>query len=123
MPGTTDPLALYEKVVATLPDVERKGASMPYTSHGGHMFSFITSDGVVALRLPAEALRTFLAKYRTRLCEQHGAVMKEYAAVPATLLRKTAELAVWLAQSHAYVAGLPPKATTRAKKPAAKKAR
>lgn len=114
-----DTLALYDKLVATLPGVERKGATMPYTSHGGHMFSFIASDGALALRLPAEALKAFLGKYRTKLCEQHGAVMKEYAVVPAALLRKTAELAVWFAQSHAYVAALPPKATK--KKAAGKK--
>lgn len=36
----TAKLELYEKLVATCPEVERKGASMPYTSHNGHMFSF-----------------------------------------------------------------------------------
>lgn len=114
-------LALYAKLVATRPGVEKKGAAMPYTSHGGHMFSFITADGALALRLPADALEAFLTKYRTRLCEQHGAVMKEYAVVPAALLRRTDELATHFAQSHAYVADLPAKPTTRGKKTAKKK--
>jgi len=35
-------LALYEKLVATNPKVERKGATMPYTSLNGHMFSLLT---------------------------------------------------------------------------------
>ena len=118
MAAPIDPqsLALYEKLVATRPGVERKGATMPYTSHRGHMFSFLADGGTLSLRLPVDALATFLAKYRTRLSEQHGAVMKEYAVVPAALLRKTAELAEWFAQSHAYVAALPPKAPTSAKK-------
>lgn len=120
--ASIDPAALasYEQLVATRPGVERKGATMPYTSHGGHMFSFMTADGSLALRLPADALQVFLTKYRTRLCEQHGAVMKEYALVPATLLRRTAELAPHFAQSHDYVAGLPAKPTMRGK-PSAKK--
>ena len=32
---------LYNKLVATIPAVERKGASMPYTSLNGNMFSFL----------------------------------------------------------------------------------
>ena len=30
---------LYEKVVATVPGVERKGATIPYTSLNGHMLA------------------------------------------------------------------------------------
>jgi len=37
-----DPLSLYEKLVATLPGVERKGDTVPYTSVNGHMFSNLT---------------------------------------------------------------------------------
>src|SRR5262245_35597433 len=36
-----DKLKLYEKLVATNPKVERKGATMPYTSLNGHMFSYL----------------------------------------------------------------------------------
>ena len=38
-------LALYEKLVATNPKVDRKGATMPYTSLNGHMFSLLTREG------------------------------------------------------------------------------
>ena len=43
-------LASYEKLVATKPDVERKGDTMPYTSVNGHMFSLLTKDDGVILR-------------------------------------------------------------------------
>ncbi len=33
-------MALYEKLVSTIPGIELKGATMPYTSFNGHMFSF-----------------------------------------------------------------------------------
>ena len=41
----SDNLALYEKLVATNPNVERKGDTMPYTSLNGHMFSLLTKQG------------------------------------------------------------------------------
>jgi hypothetical protein len=34
-------LVLYEKVVAAMAGVERKGDTMPYTSLNGHMFSVL----------------------------------------------------------------------------------
>lgn len=39
-----DKVALYERLVATDPRVERKGVTMPYTSVNGHMFSFLTKS-------------------------------------------------------------------------------
>jgi len=35
-------LELYDKLIAALPGVERKGATMHYTSLNGNMFSFLT---------------------------------------------------------------------------------
>ena len=53
---SADKLALYEKLVATDPNVERKGATMPYTSLNGHMFSFTSLVlWLFALLLPAGA--------------------------------------------------------------------
>ena len=108
-------VAHYDRLVATLPGVERKGAGMPYTSVNGHMFSFLTKDGTLALRLPDGERDAFLARYRTRLCEQHGVVLKEYVEVPDALLSRTAELAPYFASSRTHVASLKPKATTRPK--------
>ena len=106
-------LALYERLVATNPKVERKGATMPYTSLNGHMFSFLTKEGTLALRLPKEERESFLEKYETKLCVQHGAVMKEYVEVPDTLLSKTAQLRKYFEMSYTYVASLKPKSTKK----------
>jgi TfoX/Sxy family transcriptional regulator of competence genes len=108
-----DVLAWYEKLVATNPMIERKGATMPYTSLNGHMFSFLTKTGTLALRLPAEERDTFLKKYQTKLCEQHGSVMEEYVEVPNALLKKTQELKKYFDLSYAYVASLKPKPTKK----------
>ena len=85
-------LALYEKLVATNPDIERKGASVPYTSANGTMFSFLTADGTLALRLPPDQLEPFFEKFNTSHPVAYGKVMKDWAAVPDSLLAKTAEL-------------------------------
>jgi TfoX/Sxy family transcriptional regulator of competence genes len=111
---------MYEKLVASIPGVERKGAAMPYTSLNGHMFSFLTESGTMALRLPERERDAFLRKYKAKLCERHGTVMKEYVEVPDSLLKKTAELKKHFTASIAYVRSLKPKPTTRTK-PAAKK--
>ncbi len=110
-------VALYEALVATRPDVERKGAAMPYTSVNGNMFSLLTPDGTLALRLSESDRAAFMTKYDARQPVQYGVVMKEYVAVPAALLRKTRELAKYFAASHAYASGLRAKPTTK-KKPA-----
>lgn len=124
MPNATaktyaEKLELYEKLVATIPGVKRKGATMPYTSLNGHMFSLLTKEGWLALRLPAAERDAFLVQYKTKLCEQYGTVMPEYVEVPDALLKRTEELQGFFEISYAYVSSLKPKATTR--KTAAKK--
>lgn len=111
-------LVLYEELVATNPDVERKGATMPYTSLNGHMFSFLSKEGRVGLRLPKEERARFLEEYETELVVQYGRVMKEYVTVPDALLGDTDLLAGYFETSCAYVGSLKPKPTK--KKPAKK---
>jgi hypothetical protein len=110
-----DELALYDKLVATIPSLKRKGASVPYTSHNGHMFSYLSKSGTLALRLPADAREKFLKKYKATLCRQYGVVQKEYVEVPGRLLRKVAELEQYFALSFEYVRSLRPKATSKKK--------
>jgi hypothetical protein len=107
-------LKFYDKLVAMNPALQRKGATVPYTSLNGHMFSYLTKSGELALRLPDDALAPFLKKYKTTLCQYYGVVQKEYAIVPTSLLRKTQELKKYFDMSYAYVSSLKSKATTRA---------
>jgi TfoX/Sxy family transcriptional regulator of competence genes len=112
----SEKLELYEKLVATNPSVERKGAAVPYTSLNGHMFSYLSKEGKLALRLPPEDREAFLKKYKARLCEAYGVVQKEYVEVPDSLLSSTRELKKFFDASYAYVASLKPKPTARKKK-------
>jgi len=112
-----DKLALYDKLIATFPEIERKGAANPYTSLNGHMFSLLLGPaGVMALRLPEDEREKFLKKYDTTLYEAYGTVMKEYVTVPDVLLKNTKALEKYLAMSYAYVKTLKPKRTTKKKR-------
>lgn len=108
-----DPLAAYQRLIATMPGVERKGATMPYTSVNGNMFRFLDGAGTLALRLAVADRNRFMTTFDARLHEAHGHVMKEYVAVPPDLLDDVDTLAPWFAASWNYGSSLKPKATTR----------
>ena len=73
--------ALYDKLIATIPQIERKGDANPYTSLNGNMFTLLHQSRL-AIRLPENEREKFLKKYKTNLFEAYGTVMKEYVAVP-----------------------------------------
>src|SRR3984885_1699563 len=110
-------LAFYEKVLAAVPGVERKGDKVPYASHNGHMFTYLSKAGVMALRLPEKDREAFLKKYAARLCMQYGVVQKEYVDVPDSLLRNLEKLAKYLKASFFSPSKIKPK--TPGKKKAA----
>jgi hypothetical protein len=111
-------LDLYRKLVATIPSVELKGATVPYTSLNGNMFSYLSKEGKLELRLPEKEREAFLKKYKAKLCEAYGKVQPEYVEVPDSLLTATKELKKYFDCSYTYVSSLKPKPTT---KPKAKK--
>jgi len=109
-----DKVELFEKLLATIPEIERKGADNPFTSLNGNMFSLLLSpEGRMALRLPQDERERFLKKYKTTLFEAYGIVMKEYVAVPDTLLKKTKELQKYLQWSYDYAKTLKSKASKK----------
>ena len=111
-----DKLTLYDELIKTIPDIERKGVKLPYTSFNGHMFTFLSESGILAIRLPEDKRDAFIKKHDASLMEAHGAIMKEYVAVPEGLLKNTAELKKYLDISYDYVKTLKPKAQKKSKK-------
>lgn len=102
-------IALYDRMVASCPEVRRKGATLPNTSFNGNMFSFMHPSGAVALRLPKGVREEFLEKYQTKLFDGYGKPQPEYVTVPECLLEQTEELVPYFAQSWAYCQTLKPK--------------
>ena len=108
-----DILVLYDALIKTNPEIERKGVKLPYTSANGHMFTFLSESGTLAIRLPESERETFLKKYNTSLMEAHGTIMKEYVMVPEELLRNTKELKKYLNLSYEYVKTMKPKTSKK----------
>lgn len=110
---STDEVILYEKLLATIPQIKRKGAANPYTALNGNMFTLLYQSRKLAIRLPNGKREEFLRKYKSTLFAAYGAVMREYVSVPDSLLAKTQELQKYLALSYEYAKTLRPKAPTK----------
>ena len=108
-----DKIDLYNQLIDTNPNIERKGVSMPYTSLNGHMFTYLSKSGSLGIRLPKEEREDFLEKYNATLYESYGAIMKEYVTVPDELLKNTEELKKYIDLSYEYVKTLKPKPTNK----------
>jgi len=102
-------LALYEKLIATNPAIERKGDVHPYTSVNGHMFTHLDQTGTLGIRLPSEEVEPFLKKYKAKPFESYGVIKRDWVTVPDVLLAKTAELKKYLEMSYAFTKTLKPK--------------
>jgi hypothetical protein len=109
-------LQRYDRLIGTIPGLERKGAAIPYTSMNGHMFSNLDKDGSLVLRLPREAREEFLQKYNTSLHEAYGIIQKEYVDVPANVFANAKEIDPYFRSSYDYVMSLKPKPTRKPEK-------
>ena len=103
----------YDRLIATRPEVTRRGASIPYTSLNGHMTSYLADGGSLVLRLSPDDRARFLDEHRTTLHTAYGTVQKEFVDVPDALFADTASIAPWFAASLDWIAGLRPKPTRR----------
>ena len=108
-------VALYDRIIEAHPEIERKGATMPYTSCNGHMFSILGKEGTMSLRLPKEAREAFIAEHNSEFFVQHNTVMKEYVAIPDNLLEDTERMVGYLDISLEYIKSLKPKPSKRKK--------
>jgi hypothetical protein len=104
-----DKLVLYAKLIDSLPGIERKGATMPYTFFNGNTFSFLDKNGFLCLRLPEKERADFLKKYKANLCETHGSILKEYVLMPEKIFKQRGIMERYFIISIEYVKSLKPK--------------
>ena len=102
-------LSFYDKLVATNPQLERKGKTMPYTSANGHMFSMLNKDGEIGIRLSKESGERFMEEYQTTKFKSHGAFMRGYVVIPEELYEDMDLLASLLQEAYEFVMSLEPK--------------
>jgi hypothetical protein len=114
-PEYLEALAAFQRLVATNPAIERKGDTMPYTSLNGNMFSLLTREGKLVLRIPEGERAAFRQRFGTGPVVQYGAVMQEYVEVPDALLADTPILQQYFEASYAYAGGLRAKPTKKRK--------
>lgn len=111
-----DKVELFDKLIASIPEIERKGDTNPYTSCNGHMFTHLTPEGIFSIRLPEKELEPFMKKYKTKLLEIYGIVKKDFVVVPDNLFKKTSELKPYLQMSFNYTKTLKAKPAAKSKK-------
>ena len=75
------------------------------------MYSFLTADGTMALRLSDELGDDFQSEYESGPVEQYGSVMRGYVSVPDELLSDTEKLGSWFSKSYDWIGRLEPKPT------------
>lgn len=83
---------------------------------GGNMFAGVWQDSVM-LRLPEDQRELAHTAGATPFEPMPGRSMKEYVALPASMVEDPAKAADWVGRAAAYAASLPPKQ----KKPRPKK--
>lgn len=108
-----DRLKLYDKLIESDPEIERKGKTVPYTSLNGHMFTFLSKEGIMGLRLSKEDRLEFMQKFNSKLMVQYGRIMKEFVEVPSDLLTNAKTLSKYLKKSINYILTLKPKSTKK----------
>ena len=111
----SDKLELYDRLIENNPEIERKGKTTPYTSLNGHMFSFLSKEGIMGLKLSKNDGEDFIRNFKGKLIEQHGRIMKEYVEIPSDLLLNTKSLSKHPQKSLDYVSKLKPKPTKKKK--------
>jgi len=101
-------IKIYNKAIETA-GLERKGKTMPYTSSNGYMFSLISKDDQLGIRLSKSDTEVFDNEYGAKPFMSHGAKMREYVLIPEELLHQNEILGILLKKGHAHVNSLPPK--------------
>jgi TfoX/Sxy family transcriptional regulator of competence genes len=107
------PPEIAEAFEAALPDdpavQRRKMFGFPAAFVNANMFAGVFRTDIVA-RLPAERVTELVnAGHAFPFAAMQGRVMREYAVLPAAVVKDPAELSRWLDDSFRFAAALPAK--------------
>ena len=103
-------LDIYDRVVATNPNFERKGKTMHFTSANGYMFSQLNKAGELGVRLGKEGCKAFKTEHADADdFKSYGTKMRDYVRIPDRLLENEELLGQLLQQAFEHVMSLEPK--------------
>ena len=103
----------YDRLIATQPGVDRKGAKIPYTSRNGHMYSYVAEPGSLALRLAPPERATNAAAFGRASIEVRNGNVDGIHIVIHQGMDVRGRITVDGMPSLAYVSSLKPKPTRR----------
>ena len=102
---------LYNELIAAKPFIQRKGKTVPYTSVNGYMFSFLSKEGTLGLRLSEGDFEELRSKYKAKQLIQYEKNMRGYLEIPFEQFKDLSILSEYMQKSFEYVSGLKPKPT------------
>lgn len=102
-------LKIFDTIVNTCPEFERKGKSMIYCSANGYMFALLNKAGEIGIRLSKPSQDDFKKKYNSTVFHSYGAVMKDYVLIPDKLLTDSTLMTELFTESFNFVMSLKPK--------------
>jgi TfoX/Sxy family transcriptional regulator of competence genes len=112
-------VATFDDVMPGPPATKRKMFGFPAGFVNGNMFMGLFEDRMI-LRLPPELREELIQLHGAKLfAPMAGRVMKEYVALPESLVRDREKLSAWVAKALVHGESLEPKAA-KAKAPKAK---
>ncbi len=108
---------LFQATMETFPDAQkRKMFGYPCCFVNGHMFTGLHEQNWI-VRLSEEDRLKLISAYKAQIFEpMPGRQMKEYIALPKTIIGDTKLRARWINRSLEYATSLPPKVKKLRKK-------
>lgn len=94
-------------------DMPIKGKANPYTSMNGNMFSFLSKQGDICLRLSKDSQSAYWQAHGGEPVMQYGSVMRGYVALSDEVLADGDACAHWFSLCLADAQALPAKATKK----------
>ena len=103
-----DILEIYDKIIASLPNITRKGKATPYTSTNGYMFTFITKEKELAMRFSHKQIEDIISQGGSEVM-QHGKLVKDFVLIPRSWLVDSTRIAELVMNSFDHTNSLKPK--------------
>lgn len=103
-----DMLALYDEILIE-GGFERKGKTMPYTSHNGHMFTLLNKAGEIGFRYSKQRQKEYFEKFDTSYFISYNAKMQGYILLTDKILNDRGLTLELLKESYEYICTLEPK--------------
>ena len=102
-------IKLYDAIIEAHTESIRKGKNNPYTSMNGHMYSMVTKEGQVAIRISKEGRAQYMVEVNPTEVVTYNTIMKEYIEISDEMLKDQKVVLSLLDQSIAYIKTLKPK--------------